>query len=54
LEKSQKKVTSPDPDYIIKRQRVEQLKSKATNGGLSSHDATGADKSQPAKPVDLP
>jgi hypothetical protein len=46
-------VTSPDPDYVIKRQRVEQLKSKATNGGLSSHDATDADKSQLAKPAQL-
>lgn len=46
-------MTSPDPDYVIKRQRVEQLKSKATNGGLSSHDATGADKCQPAKPAQL-
>ena len=51
METSEKKVTSPDPDYVIKRQRVEQLKSKAINGGLSSHDATGVDKTQPAKPA---
>ena len=46
-------MTSPDPDYIVKRQRVEQLKTKANNGGLSSHDATEADKTQPAQPAQL-
>lgn len=46
-------MTSPDPDYIVKRQRVEQLKGKAQTGQLSSHDATEADKSQAAKPAHL-
>ena len=53
METSEKKVTSPDPDYVIKRQRVEQLKTKAGNGELTSHDATKADKTQPAKPAQL-
>ena len=46
-------MTSPDPDYVIKRQRVEQLKDKADAGELTSHDATQVDKSQPAKPAKL-
>lgn len=46
-------MTSPDPDYIVKRQRVQQLKGKAKNGRLSSHDGTHADKTQPAKPAKL-
>lgn len=46
-------MTSPDPDYVIKRQRIQQLKSKAQNGRLTSHDATGADTTQPAKPAKL-
>jgi hypothetical protein len=53
LETSEKKVTSPDPDYVVKRQRVEQLKDKAKNGDLTSHDATKADKTEPAKPATL-
>lgn len=32
-------VQSPDPLYVVKRQRVEQLKQKALNGTLSSQDA---------------
>jgi transposase len=43
------KVTSPDPLYTVKRERVETLKIKAQAGTLSSHDATDADKSQPPK-----
>lgn len=53
METGEKKVTSPDPDYVVKRQRVEQLKDKAKNGNLTSHDATRADKTQPAKPATL-
>lgn len=53
METSEKKVTSPDPDYVVKRQRVEQLKDKAKNGDLTSHDATKADKTEPAKPATL-
>ncbi len=41
--KRAKKVTSPDPDYIVKRQR----------GRLTSHDGPQADKTQPAKPAKL-
>jgi len=44
------KVTSPDPLYTVKRERVETLKKKAQAGTLSSHDATDADKSLPPKP----
>lgn len=33
------KVTSPDPLYTIKRARVKELQTKASSGGLSSHDA---------------
>lgn len=46
-------MTSPDPDYVIKRQRVQQLKDEAEQGTLTSHDADQADKSQPAKPAHL-
>jgi len=46
-------VTSPDPDYVVKRQRGETLKNKALTGQLTSHDALRADKSQPAKPAKL-
>jgi len=44
------KVTSPDPLYTVKRERVQELKKKAESGTLSSHDATDADKSLPSKP----
>ena len=43
------KVTSPDPLYTVKRERVETLKEKALSGTLNSHDATDADKSLPPK-----
>lgn len=32
------KVTSPDPEYTVKRQRVEKLKEKAEAGELTSDD----------------
>lgn len=44
------KVTSHDPFYTLKRERVEELKKKAKSGTLSSHDATDADKRLPPKP----
>ena len=47
------KVTSPDPLYTVKRERVETLKKKAESGTLSSHDATDVDKSLPPKPGKL-
>jgi transposase len=47
------KVTSPDPLYTVKRERIETLKEKAKAGTLSSHDATDADKSLPPKPGHL-
>jgi len=34
------RVKSPDPLYVVKRQRVESLKEKALNGSLTSHEAT--------------
>lgn len=43
------KVTSPDPLYTVKRERIETLKKKAQGGALSSHDAIDADKSLPPK-----
>jgi len=43
------KVTSPDPLYTVKRERIETLKHKAREGTLSSHDATNADESLPPK-----
>ena len=46
-------MTSPDPDYIIKKQRVETLKKKALAQKLTSHDAQQPDLSQPAKPATL-
>lgn len=47
------KVTSPDPLYEVKRERVEELKKKAEEGTLNSHDQTDADISQPPKPAVL-
>lgn len=34
------RVKSPDPLYVVKRQRVESLKAKAQNGSLTSQEAT--------------
>ncbi len=34
------RVKSPDPLYVVKRQRVESLKDKAQNGSLTSQEAT--------------
>jgi transposase len=50
---AKKKVTSPDPLYTVKRQRLENLKHKAHQGQLSSHDATRPHLDQPAKPANL-
>jgi hypothetical protein len=47
------RVTSPDPLYTVKRERIETLKKKAKAGTLSSHDATDADESLPPKPGHL-
>lgn len=46
-------MTSPVPDYLVKRQRVKQLRHKARQGNLTSHDATESDKTEPAKPATL-
>mgnify|MGYP001605547469 CR=1 FL=1 len=40
LGRSKLRVTSPDRDYTVKRQRVEELKKKAEAGELSSDDVT--------------
>jgi putative transposase len=40
LGRSKLRVTSPDPDYTVKRQRVEELKKKASAGELTSDDVT--------------
>lgn len=53
MEPGQKKVTSPDPLYIVKRQRVEQLKEKAKIGVLSSLDASQAEPGQPVRAAKL-
>ncbi len=47
------KVTSPDPLYTVKRDRIEELKQKAEDQTLTSHDAPEADASQPSKPAKL-
>jgi len=51
------KVTSPDPLYTVKRERVEELKKKAKSGTLSSRDATDAEvateNNTPPKPGKL-
>lgn len=47
------KVTSPDPLYMVKRERVETLKGKALSGTLNSYDATDADRSLSPKPGHL-
>ncbi len=51
--RAKKKVTSPDPLYTVKRQRVEQLKQKAKIGVLSSLDASDVDLGQAIKPAKL-
>ncbi len=51
--RAKKKVTSPDPLYTVKRQKVEQLKQKAKIGVLSSLDASDVDLEQPIKPAKL-
>jgi len=53
LEPGQKKVTSPDPLYTVKRQRVEQLKEKAKIGILSSLDASQPQPDQPVRAAKL-
>ena len=53
MEPSKKKVTSPDPLYLVKRKRIEQLKEKALSGCLSSEDATDTRPDQPAKAAKL-
>jgi transposase len=47
------KVTSPDPLYTVKRERIETLKKNAEQGTLTSHDVPDADLSQPARPAKL-
>lgn len=47
------KVSSPDPLYTVKRDRIEELKKKALEGTLSSHDAEDADLSVPPLPAKL-
>ena len=44
------RVKSPDPLYVVKRQRVESLKEKALNGSLTSYEATHPPPG-PAKPA---
>jgi len=51
--RAKKKVTSPDPLYTVKRQRVENLKQKAKIGVLSSLDAIEVDPDQPVRPAKL-
>lgn len=51
--RAKKKVTSPDPLYVVKRQRIEQLKQKAKIGVLSSLDASEVDPKQPVKAAKL-
>jgi len=46
-------VKSPDPLYVVKRQRVEQLKQKALTGMLSSQDAEHPPPSSNKKPAYL-
>lgn len=43
------RIKSPDPLYVVKRQRVDNLKAKAQNGTLSSREATHPPP-EPAKP----
>ena len=46
-------MTSPDPEYVVKKQRIDTLKKKALANQLTSHDASQPDLSQPAKPARL-
>jgi hypothetical protein len=43
------RVTSPDPVYLVKRERIDTLKKSCRGGTLSSHDAPDVNRSQPAK-----
>lgn len=46
-------MTSPDPDYVIKRERIKQLRNKAEKGSLNSNEATRSEKTEPAQPAKL-
>lgn len=46
-------MTSPDPLYPVKRQKVEQLKQQAKIGVLSSLEASDVNLEQPIKPAKL-
>lgn len=43
------KVTSPDPLYTVKRDRIDSIKKKAEQGTLTSHDVPEVDLNLPAK-----
>lgn len=44
------RIKSPDPLYVVKRQRVDSLKEKAQNGTLSSQQATHPPHDPPNRP----
>jgi transposase len=51
--RAKRRVHSPDPLYIVKRQRVEQLKELALSGKLTSEAAAHPRSDEPPKPASL-
>jgi DDE superfamily endonuclease len=51
--RAKQRVYSPDPLYVVKRQRVEQVKEKALRGTLTSQSATHPRSDEPPKPAKL-
>lgn len=48
--RAKQRVHSPDPLYVVKRQRVEQLQQEALEGTLTSHSAAHPRSDEPPKP----
>ena len=53
MDKDEKKVTSPDPEYVVKKQRIDTLKKKALANQLTTHDGNQPNLNQLAKPATL-
>jgi transposase len=51
--RAKQRVHSPDPLYVVKRQRVEQLQQMALEGTLTSQSATHPRSDEPPKPAKL-
>jgi transposase len=51
--RAKRRVHSPDPLYVVKRQRVEQLRQMALAGGLSNHSSAHYRSDEPPKSANL-